>query len=454
MGRPILQVSGFAAFLLLVAVDPSPAQTLHLRVVEESGAGVPGAIVRLLGPIGEVARGLTDEVGRLILQAPLAGAYRVRVDRIGWAAVLSDPVTLSAGEPVRITVPVTSARVDLPAIEVQAQTSCQRHEAMDPMATVLLEEIHKALAAHVASQASMRLRRRVTLHELDADGAPIRETLVASDLTEGPPFESLPPALLAREGFVIGEVGREAVFAAPDAALLLSDEFVRQHCFHVVRGSDGLIGLSFEPVPERRVPDIMGVLWVERLTGELKALDFNYTHLPRFLDGSPLGGRVEFQRLDTGAWIISAWRLRMPVIETRVMQSRRETREIHRLAGFIERRGTAAPVESSRLSHGLPARPDQHHATFLVEPVELGGRLRHAAIDFDCPNARRRVVPESEQLHADAIHVHGHRAVHVRLAEGSDRRAAHHRVAAAIHGHVHAPEDAAQVERLIPTHVE
>src|SRR5207253_4456488 len=65
------------------------------------------------------------------------------------------------------------------------------------------------------------------------------------------PFVSADPELLARDGYVDGDLERGATFYAPDAAILLSDRFLDSHCLRVQAPPedrrDDLIGLAFEP---------------------------------------------------------------------------------------------------------------------------------------------------------------------------------------------------------------
>ena len=72
------------------------------------------------------------------------------------------------------------------------------------------------------------------------------------------------------------------------------------------------MGLSFEPEPRRRLPDVQGVLWLDEGTAELRALEFSYTRVPEGVNDKRIGGTVEFLRLPSGAWIIRRWELRMP----------------------------------------------------------------------------------------------------------------------------------------------
>jgi hypothetical protein len=104
-------------------------------------------------------------------------------------------------------------------------------------------------------------------------------------------------------------------FFGPDAALLLSDVFVRDHCFSVVSGrrqQSTIVGLAFEPLRGRTIPDIAGVLWVERTSAELRRIDYRYTSLPHELLAERSEGKIEFARLPNARWIVSRWQIRTP----------------------------------------------------------------------------------------------------------------------------------------------
>ena len=97
--------------------------------------------------------------------------------------------------------------------------------------------------------------------------------------------------------------------------MLQDSTVLASHCFGLVRRSqDGTqqVGLSFEPEPRRRLPDVYGVLWLDEGSAELRALEFSYTQVPEGVSDERIGGTVEFLRLPSGAWIIRRWELRMP----------------------------------------------------------------------------------------------------------------------------------------------
>jgi hypothetical protein len=75
-----------------------------------------------------------------------------------------------------------------------------------------------------------------------------------------------------------------------------------------------MIGLGFRPTLGSSVPDIEGVLWLDRSTLELRHIEYRYTNVDRAYRGRETGGRTEFLRLKSGAWIVSKWYIRMPTV--------------------------------------------------------------------------------------------------------------------------------------------
>jgi len=49
------------------------------------------------------------------------------------------------------------------------------------------------------------------------------------------------------------------------------------------------VGLGFEPVKGRRVPEIKGTLWVDRGSSELRVLDYEYVNVPISVRAPGLG---------------------------------------------------------------------------------------------------------------------------------------------------------------------
>jgi hypothetical protein len=98
--------------------------------------------------------------------------------------------------------------------------------------------------------------------------------------------------------------------------VLLSDRFLDSHCFFLRRDRDhdDQIGLAFEPVRGRRVPDIEGTLWIDEATSELRSLEFEYVHMPANVARGPRGGLANFHRLPNGAFVIREWSIHSPLV--------------------------------------------------------------------------------------------------------------------------------------------
>jgi hypothetical protein len=344
----ILSFRGLAVIAILVncPMGNSAAQTLDLQVRDElTSQPVAGALARLLRGDGTpVVQGLTNESGRLTLRAPASGSYRLRIDRIGWVGLLTESFLLEAGQTTRRDIVMPAERRELPTLEVRGTSRCDPGaEGGGRLAATLWEEIRTALTANVLSERQMAapLLVREFTREVTLGGRLEREWVFRAGIQNRAPFTSVSPAHLASVGFVHA-VRDSLAFSAPDAALLLSDEFVGTHCFRAVEGEQGLVGLAFAPTPGRTVPDVQGTLWVERLSSELKALDFDYVGLPDLLQRARLGGRVEFQRHQSGAWIVAYWHIRMPVIDSVTVRGTGNTRvAVPRVVSYVEQGGRA-----------------------------------------------------------------------------------------------------------------
>jgi hypothetical protein len=329
---------------LLVLPVALRAQSLDLRLTEEAlGRPVAGAIVRLMAGARVVAQGLTNEAGRLVLRAPAPGTYQVKADRIGWNGLLTEPFALGVGVTLRRELVMPGTRRELPTIMVRGRSRCDPGGQGGPLAAALWEEIRNALTANVLTQRqqAVPLHVRQFVREVNLGRRILRQWTYRSTILRGNAFVSVAPAELAEIGFV-HTVGDSVAYSAPDAALLLSDEFVATHCFRVVRGDSGLVGLAFEPIPGRRVPDVNGTMWVDRATSELKYLEYDYIGLPDLLKRARLGGRVEFERLPVGAWIVSNWHIRMPTLDSTIVRGTGSTQQaVTRLVGFLDKGGRA-----------------------------------------------------------------------------------------------------------------
>lgn len=304
-----------AAVLVTASVH---AQELRGELVEtDNDRPIPGAVVILLDEAGvERASTLTRAGGAFELKAPAPGRYRIRADRVGYRSHTTPVLNLSAGETREYRMSIPTEAVVLEGISVQAERRCLVRPSEGPTAYEIWEEARKALQATTLASERQLFRFTAAVYEREIDPQTLRvireENRRATALTEAP-FAALPVEDLMERGFVqITPDGTE--YYALDAKMLLSDAFLDQHCFRPRAGRGGMVGLAFEPIGRRGVPGVDGVLWLDQRTSELRYLEFSYTELPWSVRADSVGGRVEFRRMPSGAWIVEKWWIRMPVI--------------------------------------------------------------------------------------------------------------------------------------------
>jgi len=311
--------------LLAVAASTLGAQVVTGRVVDlATGEPVGEGFVVLLDDAGkEVGRVLSTADGQFTLQAPRPGQYRLRSERIGYLAVTSAPLTLESADTLIHTISIAWVGVGLAPIEVTARTSCRTRPDDDPGTATVWEEVRKALAGAAWTASEGTYRYLAVRYEEDWDTNRRKSTRMVAETTLGyahAPFASRPAAELVEHGYVVSEEDSISYFA-PDAVVLQDDTFLATHCFAIVRrslGADRQIGLAFEPVPERRLPDVKGVLWIDEQTAELRVLTFTYTGRPRREGAGRTGGLIEFVKLPSGAWVVHRWKISMPLMDVRL----------------------------------------------------------------------------------------------------------------------------------------
>jgi hypothetical protein len=306
--------------LLLFGARSAGAQAIRGVTISQDSLFVPGVIITLIDDKGRaVARALGDEEGKFNLRAPAAGMYHLEARRVGFRPTIDVPLQLEEGKIRLHTLMLTGAPVVLEGVRAVAAAQCDATPDSTTAAFAVWEEARKALLASQLTRLTRAYKVDVTTFvkkqgiELNPhfdstmqQGLPIR------------PFASQPPDQLARDGY-LSRNRRSAVFHAPDEEVLLSDSFAATHCLRILPDSVGVDGLrlGFAPVPSRRLPDISGVLTIDRATSELRRIDFNYVNLPA-LDavGSP-GGQISFRRLPEGSWLIEDWAIWIPINEVR-----------------------------------------------------------------------------------------------------------------------------------------
>jgi len=377
-------------------------------IVVEQGTGtpVPGVMVLLLDSAGtRVDRTLTNAGGRFLVHANTPGTHRMSVERMGFADWTSDPFRPGRlREPLRIEVPFEP--ISLEGLDISGGRRCEARPEAGAATARVWEEARKALAAEAYTRetGNYRYTLRHYKRELDRGG---RKTLAETITTAKhlrAAFFSSPIDELATRGFVQATDSSQKYYA-PDAETLLSDTFLDTHCFGVRQGDAGRIGLTFRPVPGRRVSEIEGVLWLNATTSQLERLEFRYRNLFRGREVGDPGGEVSFTQLPNGAWIVREWSIRMPNLE-QVIRGRL------RRVGYTEEAGVTWAITSAR------GRPILH-----AESASIFGVVTNAGGTGSPPEP---VVVQVRGTHEQAITAKDGSFLLVGLEEGRHLLAVQH----------------------------
>lgn len=320
--RPVfLSLSVVLGLLISAWGGPLQAQIIQGWVVDrETGQGVEGVLVLLLDQSGlEVDGLLTNEDGRFRFLAASPGDYSLRAERLGYETVTSEVTRLGPGQVSGILLETGVSAIELEELRVEGEQQCVIRPEEGLEVARVWDEARKALTVQEWAEGEDLFNFELVRYQraLHPDSRSVlteeREEMVVVNRN---PIRSLPVRELMEEGFIqTGENGADFYYG-PDASVLLSDLFLDTHCFRLRTSDDtpDLIGLSFKPVRRRDIPDILGTLWLDRATAELVRLDYNYDWAPWDEVRGVAEGRVEFQQMPSGAWIVRKWWLRMPVV--------------------------------------------------------------------------------------------------------------------------------------------
>jgi hypothetical protein len=347
-----LVIAFFAAAFFTAASRTASAQSVLVDVTAaETGHALPGAFVSLLDEQGNVLRSaLSNEEGRVLFPASGSGTLRVRAEVLGRESRVSSSFTAHASETSRISLSLSIQAITLAEIRVEPDGRCRLRPAEALEIADVWDAARKTLEVQAWAERTGFYRLDISTYDrdLDATGRKVeRENRVARTRATRTPFASLPPNDLIEGGFVRSMADGGFQYYGPDAALLLSDMFLDTHCFRLTRSRDvpGAIGLAFEPVNRDDFPDIRGTLWLDETTADLRFLEFWYTWAPFIEARGVAGGRVEFEALPDGAWIVDRWWIRAPIMARHANLARAGDTGI-RVAGVRETGGEVTGVSS------------------------------------------------------------------------------------------------------------
>lgn len=358
-----------ALFWLAGTAAPLSGQTLKGRIIGIDSVPAAGIVITAIGADGKpVANTISNAAGDYVLRVPVPGVYDLRVHRIGYRPSVMRGVRVGNSIedrnmvldplPVAIAGMKVRDRADCDLSGQDAETFLQVWEqARGALSAVQLTEQGGSLDVHL-----VRIDGKVdAVHyyapEIVGASEPTMDVLHAREWLADRVFASTPPETLETLGYIHAREDGSAVFDAPSPEVLLSDRFLENHCFAVVKATvekPHWIGVAFSPRVERDgLVDISGVLWLDRSTAELRRFEFKYTNLPRaryqLCEEQPrdlenrvcssfeekgfnkfgIGGDADFQRLATGEWLTTRWTIRSLSNEMNLRPSPRKVRHLY-----------------------------------------------------------------------------------------------------------------------------
>ena len=335
-----------SALVLLTA--PLRAQDVHVRLLdEETRTPLAGVLVAALGSGGAIGAATLSSGGGIATVHPAGpGPLRLFIRRIGFAPVTTDSLLIpTSAQTLDVVVP--AHRIMLNTVHVVGNAVCANQtESPSAGAAAAWTDVRTALEAsaltrdqRLVTTAALRFQR-----QLRADGTVDYADTTLRGRSGERPFVAPAAALLERDGYYKQHDDASETFYAPDEAALLSPGFTRRHCVREIadvrRDSSGTqVALTFAPRDRDTRGEIKGMIWIDSATSELRRVDFEYVRVALPAPADSLGGSVEFQHLTSGAWIVSAWTLRIP--RWRVVDRRRGYVV---LDGYTEVGGTASVV--------------------------------------------------------------------------------------------------------------
>ena len=320
------RVRAVAALGALVATVALPSEAAAQRIsgtVREADGGrlIPGGFVSLLNRAGDAVQAdFTAADGVFSFAVPGPGEYRVRVERIGYANWVTEAYVLAAGQSLAITVDVPRQPVRLGDLRVEVTGACLDDPRQGEALATVWDEARKALETAVWAEDRGELTFTLTEYERTLDPRSLVTLESHSRTRENvrlPPFRSLPARQLMTEGYAV--VGRDSsVFFAPDATVLLSEEFRDTHCFGLRREEEegkARLGITFRPQRRSSVIGIEGTLWLDEASAALRNVELRYRHvpLPRGAERRRIGANLVFDRLPDGPFYVRDWWIRFPV---------------------------------------------------------------------------------------------------------------------------------------------
>ena len=381
----VLATALWIAAATLCMAEAVSAQRLVVDVRDSVlQSGVRGALVSAVDQVsGARVFGVTNDEGRVALALTGSGAWATAVRRIGIVPARAPAVRVDVSQTAFVTVSTTSAQFRLPAVHVTANApACAVEPVGNSRVAVLWEQMTLALRAATAVAGTRpgdeALHVRIFERDLSRNRVRRGERSVREGPGTGRPFFAAHPDSLVARGYVQRDPTGGLQYFAPDETVLLSDGFLRTHCFEAPASAtdSSLAELRFTPIRKRSLADVAGTAFIDVVTGELRRIDFQYVNTDRLFEGRrpDAGGDVAFRLLTDGRWIVTKWTIRMPTylrVPGRVERSLLGYREVGGTIQVLspttelgdDRPSVASPTDVERTTSAQTERTRDHRRT-------------------------------------------------------------------------------------------
>jgi hypothetical protein len=392
---------GMLCAALVTLAAPLDAQFVRGRVLASGDSTpVPGVVVQLARTSNlVVAQTLSDARGAFILRAPAAGEYRVRALRIGFRPSLGDPFAVGDSGIVERSIVLSGAAVTLAATHVTANEQCAAGSDPTSLGFRAWEQARTALAASLVTRQSSTYEMRFVVSNLRraARSDSVLEYTEKESITSAMrPFAAFPIARLRDSGYVTRDESG-VTYAAPDEEVLLSEEFAVTHCIRARPSTGDELELTFEPTRDRKLSDVSGSLFLERATGVLRRLTYEFENVPAEEREAHAGGELTFLRFPSGGWMVQRWLVRAPGFELR---ERRVAAGAYGIDTRKERRLVLVAMHETR---GEVFRVQQDGALVWVAPaVSVSGVVRDDSLGIPVPGTDVRIAGRASGTVSDA----------------------------------------------------
>ncbi|MFG1691427.1 carboxypeptidase regulatory-like domain-containing protein [Gemmatimonadota bacterium] len=136
--------------LLFAAQAPAAGQILRGQVVDEDRSPVSSAEVSLMSETGEVLRGVeSDGEGNFRFEEVSSGSYLLRVVRLGYESMTTQPVLVEEGSTVEVELRVAVDAIPLEPLVVRQRSQTRR---LDPLIQGFYERRETGIGHFIARE--------------------------------------------------------------------------------------------------------------------------------------------------------------------------------------------------------------------------------------------------------------------------------------------------------------